>query len=170
MTKHRTLCSALIEGEVVHYKYKGQVFQAEYQSGILVNADDTSLTYTTPGGFANSCSGGSVNGWQACRIERDGVWTKLGDLPWIDLEDEPVKVSKKMPPQTQRKKPATIQKAAIMQPIEPQSIIAGIIVRPEPLIVKSVKRITLIQAGDNWLDEESGETYLKDSNGDLLSS
>lgn len=162
MPKHRPLYTALYEGEVVRYTYKGQVFQAEYQSGILVNADDNSLTYTSPGGFANSCSGQSVNGWRSCRVERDGTWTKLEDLPWIDLEDEPVKVSKKMP--VQRKKQAS-QKAIA---IEPQTIIAGIIVKPEPLIIKSMRRVTLVPNADKWLNEDTGKLYERDPNGGVL--
>ena len=166
MPKHRPLASALHEGEVVRYTYKDQVFLAEYQSGILVNADDTSLTYTSLGGFVKSCCPTKPpNGWTVCRVERDGTWTKLEDLPWIDLEDEPVKVSKKMPPSR-----AAPKKAATLPPPEPQMIIAGIIVKPEPLIVKSVRRVTLVPAGDKWLDEDTGKLYERDSNGGVLSS
>ncbi len=151
----RTLSSVLADGEIVQYKYKGQVFQAYFQSGILVNCDDNSRTYGSPGGFANECSGQSVNGWIHCRVLRDGVLWKLCDLPCDEhLESGDAIKSKKMPAKAKVK-----SNQAILPPVQPKSIVASIIVANEaPLEVTSITRITLRPAGEGqWLNEETGQ-------------
>jgi len=137
----RTLSSVLADGEIVQYTYKGQIFQAYFQSGILVNCDDNTLTYSSPTTFANECSGGSVNGWLQVRVLREGALWRLCDLPADEhLESENNKRSKRMPTGTKTKSVATIA----LQPVPPKSIIASIIVSNEaPLEITSITRIAL---------------------------
>lgn len=139
MTKRRTLSAVLADGEIVQFTYKKQVFQAYFQSGILVNCDDNTQTYNSPTTFANECSGGkSINGWLRCKVIRDGALWKLCDLQSEEhLEDEDITKSKKMPPKSKPKVDA-------LPVVQPKSIVASIIVANEaPLEVTSINRIHL---------------------------
>ncbi len=140
----RTLSSILADGEIVQFTYKKQVFQAYFQSGILVNCEDNSRTYMSPTQFANECSGGSHNGWLRCKVLREGSLWKLCDLP-VDaalaanenLEDNVTVRSKRMPPKS-------VPKVTTLPPVQPKSIIASIIVSNEaPLEVTSISRVII---------------------------
>ena len=74
------LSAILSEGDVIQYKYAGKIFRAYYEGGVLVDANDSNLTYNTPSGFASRYAPYGINGWKECEILYEGDWIPLNSL------------------------------------------------------------------------------------------
>lgn len=161
MTRNkRSLNSVLLSGEIVQYKYRGEIYEAYFQDGALIRADNGDI-YDTPTAFTNAVSGGSVSGWQHCRVIRDGSSRRLCDLPGrvFNLEetkDVPTITMQEMPP------PKSIK----VKRLVPTTVVAHIIEAAEaPLEVRAVKRVLLrpidINKQTYWLDGEKEKIFEK---------
>jgi hypothetical protein len=164
MTRNkRSLNSVLLSGEIVQYKYRGEIYEAYFQDGILIRADD-GTTFDTPTAFTNAISGGSVSGWQHCRVLRDGISRRLADLPervfsLEETKDVPTITLKEMPP-----------KSIKVKRLVPATVVAHIIEAAEPALeVRAVKRILLkpidIDKTTFWRDGEKEKIFEKTANG-----
>lgn len=93
----RNLSDILREGEVVLHTCYGTTYKAFFRGGYLVDEVDPVLRYTSPTAFANAhLERGKANGWDKCKVERDGVATKLKNLPVLQkpvIPKGPIKLS-----------------------------------------------------------------------------
>ena len=71
---------------ITHTCY-GNTYRAVYQGGLLVDAIDPGLIFASPTSFANAhLEKGKANGWDKCKVTRDGSVIWLKDLPVIVRE------------------------------------------------------------------------------------
>ncbi len=78
----KNLSDYLREGEVISHTCYGNTYRATYQAGLLVDVVDPGLVFASPSSFANShLEKGKANGWDKCKVERDGVSVWLKNLP-----------------------------------------------------------------------------------------
>lgn len=93
----KNLADILHEGETVLHTCYGTTYKAFFREGYLVDEVDPVLRYTTPTAFANThLEKGKANGWDKCKVERNGVTIKLKDLPVIQklaIPKGPIKLS-----------------------------------------------------------------------------
>jgi len=83
----RNLVDYLREGEVITHTCYGNTYRAVYQGGLLVDAIDPGLIFASPTSFANAhLEKGKANGWDKCKVTRDGSVIWLKDLPEIVRE------------------------------------------------------------------------------------
>ncbi len=83
----RNLVDYLREGEVISHTCYGNTYRAVYREGVLVDAIDPGLVFASPTSFANAhLEKGKANGWDKCKVVRDGVMIWLKDLPVIARE------------------------------------------------------------------------------------
>ena len=80
----KQLADYLREGEVISHTCYGTTYRATYHNGHLVDEIDPGLAFVSPTAFANShLERGKANGWDKCKVERDGVGLWLKSLPKI---------------------------------------------------------------------------------------
>lgn len=165
MTRKRSLNSVLQSGEVVQYKYRGEIYEAYFQDGSLIRSDNGDIYYT-PTAFTNAVSGGSVSGWQHCRVLRDGISRRLADLPervfsLQETKDVPTITMQEMPPQP---------KSLKVKRLVPATVVAHIIEAAEPALeVRAVKRV-LVQSIEidkkmYWRNPEKEKIFEKAAGG-----
>lgn len=165
MTRKRSLNSVLQSGEVVQYKYRGEIYEAYFQDGALIRTDNGDI-YDTPTAFTNAVSGGSVSGWQHCRVLRDGISRRLADLPervfsLQETKDTPTITMQEMPPPPKQLK---------VKRLVPATVVAHIIEAAEPALeISAVKRVLLrpveIDKAVYWRDAEKEKIFEKAAGG-----
>ncbi len=80
----KNLSEILQEGEAVLHTCYGTTYKAFFREGYLIDEVDPALRYASPTAFANAhLERGKANGWEKCKVERDGVAKKLKDLPLL---------------------------------------------------------------------------------------
>lgn len=91
----KNLSDILQEGEAVLHTCYGTTYKAFFREGYLVDEVDPVLRYTSPSSFANAhLERGKANGWDKCKVERDGVLKKLKELPLLEKPAVSVGVKK----------------------------------------------------------------------------
>jgi hypothetical protein len=96
----KQLADYLREGEIITHTCYGTTYRATYHDGQLVDEIDPGLAFVSPTAFANShLERGKANGWDKCKVERDGTSLWLKSLPKIvpveTIKDEGVVSTKK---------------------------------------------------------------------------
>lgn len=190
MATTRSLRDILHDGEIVRYTRADRVYEATFEDGELVY-DDTSQCFRSLSSFATFCATYSVNGWKACKVQRDGKWVACEKLPVLGgAPVAPPKAptpkgkvqSKSMPPKkapaasapvpTPAKKPSapTIRRVKVPPSTIPSTIVASIVESPEPALeVSSVVRIMLRRhehaSKSYWRDSKKDKLFTRESNG-----
>ncbi len=81
----KNLADYLREGEVITHTCYGTTYRATYHDGHLIDEIDPGLAFVSPTAFANShLERGKANGWNKCKVERNGKTLWLKDLPKIE--------------------------------------------------------------------------------------
>jgi hypothetical protein len=81
----KNLADYLREGEIITHTCYGTTYRATYHDGHLIDEIDPGLAFVSPTAFANShLERGKANGWNKCKVERDGKAVWLKDLAKIE--------------------------------------------------------------------------------------
>ncbi len=93
----RNLADYLREGEIITHTCYGTTYRATYSDGHLIDEIDPGLAFVSPTAFANShLERGKANGWDKCKVERDGKILWLKDLPKVEPVVKPIPATKKI--------------------------------------------------------------------------
>jgi hypothetical protein len=173
----KQLYSILYEGEIVQYNQaNGQVWQATYSNGLLISTIDAKKTFTSPSSFVNDCKGGNSNGYALCKVCRDGVWIKLGDLPKLDDAPPPatlkVKRREEEEEMPQAKKASHLLKSPQAHLPAASTIFATVVESiDEPIEIANVVRIkvkpTAFGSSTHFYDAEGQRVFERKEDGTL---
>lgn len=180
----RSLRTVLHDGEVVRFNRADSVHEASFEDGQLVYGSTTQC-FRSLSAFASFCASYSVNGWKACKVQRDGKWLSCDKLPPLTAS-APVpspkgKVqSKSMPPKksataTAAKAPApapTIRRVKVPPATVPSTIVASILEPAESALeVSSVVRVMLRRhehaSKSYWRDGKKEKLFVREANGNV---
>lgn len=186
----RSLRTVLHDGEVVRFNRADNVHEASFEDGQLVYGS-TSQCFRSLSAFASFCANYSVNGWKACKVQRDGKWLscdKLSQLtgPAPAASPKGKVQSKSMPPKKSAtaataaatKAPAakatapTIRRVKVLPSTIPSTIVASILEPAEPALeVSSVVRVMLRRhehaSKSYWRDSKKEKLFVREVNGNV---
>ncbi len=173
----KQLYSILYEGEIVQYNQaNGQIWQATYSNGLLVSTIDPKKTFTSPSSFVNDCKGGSNNGYALCKVCRDGIWIKLGDLPELDDVSPPTTLKVKRREEEEEMPPAKKTTHLLKSPqtsLPPTSTIFATVVESidEPIEISKVVRVkvkpTTFGSNTHYYDAVEKRVFERKEDGSL---
>lgn len=179
MATTRSLRTVLHDGEVVRFNRGDNIHEATFDDGQLVYGSTTQC-FKSLSSFASFCANYSVNGWKACKVQRDGKWLscdKLPPLPGASIPDPTPKdkvQSKSMPPKkSATAAPApTIRRVKVPPPTVPSTIVASIIEPAEPALeVSSVVRVMLRRhehaSKKYWRDSKKEKLFIREETGSV---
>lgn len=187
MATTRSLRTVLHDGEVVRFNRADTIHEATFEDGQLVYGSTTQC-FRSLSTFASFCANYSVNGWKACKVQRDGKWLSCGKLPTLSGTALPPSAStpkgkvqsKSMPPKKSAtaaapaaKAPApTIRRLKVPPATVPSTIVASIIEPAEPALeVSSVVRIMLRRhehaSKSYWRDSKKEKLFVREVSGNV---